>query len=148
MYEGEIVQIGTPQELVENPEHKFVGYFIGSPGMNFMECTLDGNAAQVDGARIPLDQKTADLGLKARGKLELGIRPMYLELNPEQVKNSVPAAVKAVEDLGSYKIATLILAGKTLHAKLSEGVPVPNGKAWLVFPPQWVRLYADGKLVK
>ena len=37
MYEGAIVQIGTPQELFENPNHKFVGYFIGSPGMNLIE---------------------------------------------------------------------------------------------------------------
>src|SRR4030065_1985866 len=73
MYEGEIVQIGTPQDLVENPEHTFVGYFIGSPGMNFMQCTLNGNVAQVDGAGIILDQKTADLGHKSQGKLELGI---------------------------------------------------------------------------
>ena len=34
MYEGEIVQIGTPEELFERPAHTFVGYFIGSPGMN------------------------------------------------------------------------------------------------------------------
>ena len=34
MYEGEVVQIGTPEELFERPNHTFVGYFIGSPGMN------------------------------------------------------------------------------------------------------------------
>ena len=34
MYEGEVVQIGTPEELFERPAHTFVGYFIGSPGMN------------------------------------------------------------------------------------------------------------------
>ena len=39
MYEGGLVQIGTPQELFENPKHKFVGFFIGSPGMNFLACT-------------------------------------------------------------------------------------------------------------
>ncbi|MEP0508681.1 MAG: ABC transporter ATP-binding protein, partial [Aurantimonas coralicida] len=33
MYEGEVVQIGTPEELFERPQHTFVGYFIGSPGM-------------------------------------------------------------------------------------------------------------------
>jgi glycerol transport system ATP-binding protein len=147
MYEGEIVQIGTPQELVENPAHTFVGYFIGSPGMNLMDCKLDGNMAHVDGAKIALDQKTADLGNRARGKIELGIRPKYLELSPEPVNNGVPAVIKAIEDLGSYKIVTLILAGKTLHAKLHEGTPVHNGKAWLVFPPQWIRLYADGRLL-
>ena len=34
MYEGEVVQIGTPEDLFERPAHTFVGYFIGSPGMN------------------------------------------------------------------------------------------------------------------
>ena len=42
MYEGELVQTGTPQELFENPKHKFVGFFIGSPGMNFIDCTVEG----------------------------------------------------------------------------------------------------------
>ncbi len=31
MYDGGIVQIGTPAELFERPRHTFVGYFIGSP---------------------------------------------------------------------------------------------------------------------
>ncbi len=68
MYEGELVQTGTPQELFENPKHKFVGYFIGSPGMNFLPCTLDGNIAQIDGAFIELDDETAVLGNKIKGK--------------------------------------------------------------------------------
>jgi glycerol transport system ATP-binding protein len=73
---------------------------------------------------------------------------MYLELSPEQVKNSVPAKIKSVEDLGSYKIVTLLLADKILHAKLEEHAPVPSDKAWLVFSPQWIRLFADGRLLK
>ena len=148
MYEGEIVQIGTPEDLFENPEHTFVGYFIGSPGMNFLACTVDGTMARVDGAKIPLDKKTADLGRKAEGKLELGIRPIHLELSSKQIQSGVPAHVKAVEDQGSYKIVTLTTDDKILRAKLLEGESVPEDKAWLVFPPQWTRLFADGRLVK
>ncbi len=62
MYEGELVQIGTPQELFENPKHKFVGFFIGSPGMNFLACTLDGNLARVDGVGIALDDEDSLIG--------------------------------------------------------------------------------------
>ena len=68
MYDGELVQIGTPQELFENPTHKFVGFFIGSPGMNFLPCTIDGNIALVDGVRIMLDDDTAALAQKAQGE--------------------------------------------------------------------------------
>ncbi len=148
MFEGEIVQIGSPQDLFENPEHKFVGYFIGSPGMNFLECTLEGNVARVDGASIALDEKTAAKGHNAQGRLELGIRPMYLKVQTEPVDGMAQARVRAVEDLGSYKVVTLTLADKTLKATLPEGKPVPESEVWLGFPPQWTRLFADGWLIK
>lgn len=147
MYEGEIVQTGTPQELFENPEHKFVGYFIGSPGMNFLVCTVDGNTARVDGAAIQLDDDTAALAQQTQGKLELGIRPMYLEVHPESVENSIPAMVKSAEDQGSFKILTLNMAGHMLRARLPEGHAVPSKEAWLRFPKRWTKLFADERLV-
>jgi glycerol transport system ATP-binding protein len=147
MYEGELVQIGTPQELFENPKHKFVGFFIGSPGMNFLACTLDGNTAQVDGAGILLDDDTAALGQKASGKLELGIRPMFLEIHAGAVEGGIPAAVKAVQDQGSFKILTVNMAGHEMRARLPEGQAVPPNEAWLRFPRRWTKLFADGRLV-
>jgi glycerol transport system ATP-binding protein len=73
---------------------------------------------------------------------------MYLEVSSVPVENGVPAKVKTVEDQGCHKIAVLMLADKTLQAMLPEGKPVPEEKAWLVFPPQWTRLFADGRLIK
>jgi len=148
MYEGELVQIGTPQELFENPKHKFVGFFIGSPGMNFLTCTLDGNTAQVDGARIALDDDLAALAQKGRGKTEIGIRPMYLEVHSESVEDGIPAAVKSVEDQGSFKILTVSMAGHTLRARLPEDQAVPSENAWLRFPKKKTKLFADERLVR
>ena len=148
MFEGEIVQIGSPQDLFENPEHRFVGYFIGSPGMNFLECTIEGNEARVDGAGIVLDEETAAKGRKARGKLELGIRPMYLEVHAGSGDGRIKARVKGVEDLGSYRIVALTLAGQTLKAKLPEDKPIPQDEVWLAFPRNWTRLFADGRVIK
>ncbi len=148
MYEGEIVQIGSPQDLFENPEHTFVGYFIGSPGMNFLDCTLEGREACCNGARIALDERVAARGREAQGQLELGIRPMHLKLSAEAVDGGVPGNIKTVEDQGSFRIVNVNLAGKTLRARLPEGEPIPADRAWLVFPPEWTRLFADGRLVK
>jgi glycerol transport system ATP-binding protein len=147
MYEGEVVQVGTPEELYEQPKHRFVGYFIGSPGMNFLPCRVRGRVAEVDGAAIGLDERTADLAHKARGSLELGIRPMYLEVNLQAVDGALPAAVKTVEDQGSCKIVTLALGGHLLRARLPEDQRPPQQTAWLRFPPEWTRLFADGRLV-
>jgi glycerol transport system ATP-binding protein len=147
MYEGEVVQVGTPEELYEQPKHKFVGYFIGSPGMNFLPCRLEGQNVRVDGQIIPLAPQTAALGAEARGVLELGIRPNYLEVHDSPVNGGVPATVKTVEDQGSYKILTAALNGHTLRARIPEERPIPADKVWLMFPPQRTKLFADQRLV-
>jgi glycerol transport system ATP-binding protein len=36
MADGKILQTASPQEVYEQPAHEFVGFFIGSPGMNFV----------------------------------------------------------------------------------------------------------------
>ena len=47
MLDGAILQFGTPRELFERPSHTFVGYFIGSPGMNFFPCEIKDHRATV-----------------------------------------------------------------------------------------------------
>ncbi len=148
MYEGEIVQIGTPQELFENPEHTFVGYFIGSPGMNFLPCTLDGSSARVEAFNIPLGEISAFPGNDFKGKLEIGIRPLYLKLNREPVENGIPARVVNVEDQGNCKIVTVKLGNTLLQSRLQEEDTVPAENTWLVFPPEKTKLFADGRLLQ
>lgn len=147
MYEGEVVQVGSPEELYAKPKHKFVGYFIGSPGMNFLECKLEGRLAHVNGATITLGQEVADLARKVDGRMEVGIRPMHIEVHHSEVAESIPAAVKSIEDQGSSKIVTLALDGQILRARLPEDKAAPSEKAWLRFPPEWTRLFADERLV-
>jgi len=73
---------------------------------------------------------------------------MYLEVHAESGDGMVRASVNGVEDLGSYRIVALTLAGQTLKARLPEDKPVPEGEVWLAFPPQWTRLFADGRLIR
>src|SRR6266702_539411 len=80
MSEGEVVQTGTPEELFERPAHTFVGYFVGSPGMNVMPCEIRGATAIVAGQVIALGAHYPPL--PSAGKLELGIRPEFARLAP------------------------------------------------------------------
>src|ERR1700742_921774 len=54
MKDGSVLQVGTPEDLFEQPEHTFVGYFIGSPGMNLVDAEVDGSTARVAGQTIEL----------------------------------------------------------------------------------------------
>jgi len=148
MYEGEIVQTGTPQELFEEPAHKFVGYFIGSPGMNFMDCTVQGNLAKVNDFEIPINEKNAALAGNIQDKkLEMGIRPMYLQVIKEPVAGSISANVTDVEDQGNCKIITAQMGKNLLRARVPEGTSIDKGNCHLFFPPEKTKFFADGKLI-
>ncbi|AWU97641.1 ABC transporter ATP-binding protein [Azospirillum ramasamyi] len=148
MYEGAMVQLGTPQELFENPQHTFVGYFIGSPGINLMPCTLGGDHALVDGISIPLpDRAVPAFGSRGGGKFELGIRPEFLELTRSGSAGAIPVQVTGVDDLGTSKLATVRLGSHTLKARLSEEQEIPALDAAIRFPTRWTKLYRDSHLV-
>jgi glycerol transport system ATP-binding protein len=135
MYDGQIVQIGTPAELFERPSHTFVGYFIGSPGMNVLPVKVEGNVAQVGGRAIRLP------GLPkgdASAITELGIRPEYVRLGREGMR----VAIAKVEDIGRHKIVHARLDERQIAAIVPEEVEVP-AEAHVSFDPAGINLYAD-----
>jgi glycerol transport system ATP-binding protein len=148
MYDGAIVQVGTPQELFERPKHTFVGYFIGSPGMNLLDCTLEQGNAVVDGQQIKLETGLADKATKSAGDLKIGIRPEFLGYANHAQPNAINAQIERVDDLGNYKIATAKLGTQTLKLKLEEDAQISSGAGWLVFPPERLMLYQNGRVVE
>ena len=134
MKDGVIVQIGSPRALFERPEHTFVGYFIGSPGMNRLPVEIDGATARLGPHAIALPGPVPG----ARGRVELGVRPEHVRLRAE----GLPVAVTRVEDVGRERIVRLELDGHPLAAVLREGEPVADG-ARASFDPGALNVYAD-----
>ena len=135
MYEGEIVQIGTPEELFERPRHTFVGYFIGSPGMNVMPVKLDGAAARIGEQTISLADAPSP---KPGARTELGIRPEYVRLGTE----GMPVSITKVEDVGRRKIVHAALDGSDIAVIVGEHDPIP-GDPHISFDPAGINIYAD-----
>jgi multiple sugar transport system ATP-binding protein len=75
---GVLQQLATPRELYTNPVNLFVAGFIGSPPMNFLPATVEGNQVKVPFGTVTIDDATAK---KAQGKglLMAGIRPEHFE---------------------------------------------------------------------
>jgi glycerol transport system ATP-binding protein len=147
MNEGQVLQVGTPQQLFEVPQHTFVGYFIGSPGMNFLPCEIDNGAAVIEGQRVALAAGVTDRARSHSGDLQIGIRPQFLELSAQPREHSIPIDITAVEDLGNFNIVTMRLGAHILKAKLPDYQAAPSEKGFLSFPAQWTKLYADGRLI-
>jgi glycerol transport system ATP-binding protein len=137
MHDGRVVQIGTPQELFERPAHTFVGYFIGSPGMNLFDAQVDGATARVAGHAVPLPGAYA-----AEGRVQIGVRPEFLRLG-RGAEGGLPARIVRVEDVGRHRILRLDVAGTPASAILPEGAPLPEGADAVTFAPEGVNVYAD-----
>ena len=148
MYEGKIVQFGTPRELFENPNHTFVGYFIGSPGMNLLKMQLSENGAELGGVTFKLSQaQRTQLENTGTNNLTLGIRPEFVQLSATSNDESLACTIQHTEDLGTYKIVTVTLGENNIKVRLDEEQHVPAGEAYMNFPGQWVRFYADEYLI-
>ena len=134
MKDGMIVQIGTPEELFERPDHTFVGYFIGSPGMNVLPVEVDGATARLGSHTIALPNPASPNGRR----IELGVRPEYVRVGAE----GIPATVEKVEDIGREKVVRLDVEGHKLAAVIGEDDTVPADPR-ITFAPEGVNLYAD-----
>ncbi|MCB1480421.1 MAG: ABC transporter ATP-binding protein [Rhodobiaceae bacterium] len=141
MYEGEVVQTGTPDELFRKPKHTFVGYFIGSPGMNVLPCKVSGKTASIGGNKVRLPVGAP----KDAKSLEVGIRPEFITLTGG--RTGIPVSINRVEDIGRFRIVHADLAGKEIAATLPEGSEIP-AEPRAVFDPANVNLYADSWLVE
>ncbi|MFD1382408.1 ABC transporter ATP-binding protein [Rhodanobacter aciditrophus] len=149
MYEGQIVQFGTPRELFEHPAHTFVGYFIGSPGMNFIEAKVSDALLEFGDHSLPLHPELQKrLNDMEATHVKVGIRPEFVHVWDGANDDAFLVDVEFVEDLGTYKILTFNFAGVKMKARLSEDQKVPQGKAYVSFPEQWTKIYVDEFLVE
>jgi multiple sugar transport system ATP-binding protein len=118
MRSGNIEQIGSPLEVYDRPQTRFVADFIGSPSMNFIEGTLTQTGFKTpDNLLIPV----ANTGLASRDiPAVYGIRPEHLTLS----ENGVPAKVLVVEPTGSETHIVLKVGEQQILGAFRERVSV------------------------
>ena len=120
MRDGNILQVGTPTDLYENPNDVFTARFIGSPSMNMIEGTLTNGHLAIEGVGA------SGLTLPAHeGKVLVGLRPHDLVVGESAATGiSGSGVVEAVEPLGSETLVHLML-GKALVTATAPGRVVP-----------------------
>lgn len=142
MDNGRIAQVGTPQELFENPSHTHVGYFIGSPSMNFLKAKVAGNQLRVGDEGVSAPFVPAAQG----ADIVLGIRPEFVEILPAAQPGVLAATTREVQDFGPFHVVTAQTASgemvrvKTRRSRLKSGDPVH-----LRFEPAAICLFEDGR---
>jgi multiple sugar transport system ATP-binding protein len=99
--------VGDPLGIYSKPRNRFVAGVIGSPAMNFLDCTVVGDgdlAVESPGLRVAVPPVHKPALERYRSKpITLGVRPEDIrEATPDDPKNyRMDAVVEVVEPLGN-----------------------------------------------
>ena len=135
MRDGRILQVDAPQRLYEEPRDLFVAAFIGSPAMNLVEATIDGDEVLFGRLRLPL-HPTRRPALRSGGRVVLGIRPEAFGDGrlAADAKPRLDVVVEVVEELGSdahvfFQVDAPPITSETLEAPDDQATLLADEKA-------------------
>ena len=120
--QGNIEQVGTPEEIYNDPANIFVAQFIGTPKMNILEVSgqniISENTIKILENNIQFDQLKLN-----KSKHFVGIRPEHLKANTENQFSFNPE-IELIENLGNEKIAYMKKDEHQLSAKIPSNIEI------------------------
>jgi multiple sugar transport system ATP-binding protein/inositol-phosphate transport system ATP-binding protein len=133
--DGNIVQVGTPEDVFNNPNTIDVAAFIGSPPMNLMPGRLEESTLVIGEHRVELSAVPAGV----TGVVAAGIRPSHLQLTDE---GGFTAKLLLSENLGESMLLNLRVGDDLLKMRLPEVQHFTEGETLHVsFDPAHVHLF-------
>jgi multiple sugar transport system ATP-binding protein len=110
MNKGKIQQLGTPDEVYNDPNHLFVAGFIGSPPMNLIPGALE------NGDFVGPDTRVKGAGQGSNAKVVLGVRPEDMEIVSPQEGHLV-SKLYSLEPTGDVTLVTAWAGEQLVVAK-------------------------------
>jgi multiple sugar transport system ATP-binding protein len=144
---GNVVQIGTPQEVFHHPVNMYVAGFVGEPPMNFLECQAEQQNGSYHlsfrGYTVPLP---ANAGVQRQAlprDVVVGIRPFYIGIASERgASHTVPARVFVVEVMGDSTVVSIDAEDTRMQIVTGPETSVSDGDSlWLSFDPSHILLF-------
>jgi len=150
MKDGLLLQYDEPGRIYDRPANTFVGWFLGNPGMNFIEVELK----EAKNKFYLMSEELCYLlpywaGQAIREKVSskeliLGIRPEHIEISKKKKGEAwIEGMCALVEPLAGRRILYIKLQRKEIRAKVLPSEAVAEGeKVWINLPWQEVRLFS------
>ncbi|MER6400349.1 sn-glycerol-3-phosphate ABC transporter ATP-binding protein UgpC [Kitasatospora sp. NPDC001603] len=123
---GVVQQVGAPQQLYDEPVNLFVAGFIGSPGMNFLDATLEQGVLRTALADLPVSDRLRQrlTAADAPREVVVGLRPEHFEdaalLEHPHGGRTATVAVEVLESVGSDVFAHFTVAGEAAVPRALE----------------------------
>ncbi len=147
-FEGELVQVDTPQELYRKPIDLRVADFIGNPTINFIKAS--GNYE--DGSlhiNSPLGKIQFECENNLSTNLTMALKPEDIIIHNEKIENSIECNVYSVLPAGSETLIHLTTGNEELIVKVMGEVNFDmDSKVWITFKEHKICIYDDnGKMI-
>lgn len=143
MKEGKIVQFADMKTLFERPANTFVGFFVGSPGMNILDCTIEEGNLRFATFSIPLKSEVSQYLEKQGKRFKFGIRPENIEIAKSRLENGVLFKCIVREFTGGIFLLTLRRDGTELAVRTSDPTIYEGDEVWVRFPEDKIRIYDE-----
>lgn len=135
MKDGIIQQVGAPKEVYDKPENIFVGGFIGSPSMNFLNGTLTDGYFVMDDVKVKVPEgkmkmlreqnfvgKEIILGIRAE---DIHDEPLFIESTPE---TKITATIDVAELMGAETFLYTKINEQDFIARVDSRTDITSGE--------------------
>jgi len=150
MHEGVLQQLGTPQNIYNNPVNEWVAGFVGEPPMNFIDCEIadHGGKLFVEHANfsVPLSDKQTDILRQngATGGVRMAIRPDEVAVRSTAESSYMPGKVSITEPLGGDILVDVTFGDQKILVKTKPDFAGSIGEqCYLKFDTERWHLFAQ-----
>lgn len=150
MKDGKVVQFDHKEKIYDEPADLFVGYFIGSPGMNIFKGEFKDDRLDFGDFTLPAFTHLQK-SLERHKKIKVGIRPEYLGISKEEKEGWIPFTCDEIEEKAGG-VRLLYLRSKNNQNEIKAlgsyfDISVKD-RLWVKFPDERVKIYdEEGKQI-
>ncbi len=134
---GEVLQIGSPEDLYQRPASAFAASFLGSPPANLLPVTPVGVPGEFKIGEMPWKPagSVAEILARLTHPANIALRPETLSLSENHLPGSIPGKLKAVEYMGGERLAHVEIfdeGGPIVLVRTAAEIPEPGTKVFVV----------------
>lgn len=142
--QGVVEQVGTPQELYQNPSSLFVAGFTGHYPINFIKGIFNKSTNSIQThLGISYPAPIISESIEDKSEIMLAIRPEHVQICSEHCTQGVELAVEFIDDMGADKLiqAICVKNGERLNLRIQADLQLPSGSLYVELPKKKLHVF-------
>lgn len=140
---GVILHYDKTEIVYDYPQNRFVGWFLGNPGMNFIEKVIwEKEKTTLQVGHLQMEFQSIDDERKGHQEVVLGIRPENILISTQPKEGYFEAQSDFIEPIGNRIVVHLVARDIKVKAKIEKIKDIKkDSKIWVKFPADRILLF-------